>query len=389
MRLLSALLLLCCYAGSPSPACAADAKPLRTQLTLTHTAPGVWRADYVFAEPVTALELGQQVGPFRSQSWRVLTPGVALLPHGSDEALVVARKPVKAISIDIMSYRPFAEGTYAPINGFSDGGSDFFLGFLYGELKQGARTREMQVDIALRGLAGETVLAPAKPGKELQGYAYFGPSRPLAAGIARTIIDPAAPAWLVEVLQDTTAKVSRFYETAFERPLTSVPLVSVALVGMDGKPGSISIKGGAIGGGVAIRLEGAGLQTDSPVKRQLFAALVAHELAHVWQQNVSRGGVGGTEPWIHEGGAEAIMLEAMRSTAIFTPEQADQAADKLLKECAALKGEVNVYRGFYACGFQRFRENKMPVLALWKAMMARTETTGAVYSSAMIESLTR
>jgi hypothetical protein len=387
MRLQSLFSLIVCLAAVCGQAAAATPTPLHTDLTLTHTAPGTWRADYVFDEPVSALELGPQVGAFRKEAWRPLSPGLTLVQRGNEEVLEIAGKPLSKLSIEIKAYRPFAEGNYSPINRFSNGASDFFLGFLYADLKQGAQARTMDVALHLRGLAGETVVAPAKPGTDLQGYAYFGLGAPVDAGIARTLIDPATPAWLVAVLEDTVAKVSKFYASAFERPLAAAPLVSAALVGTDGRPGNLSIKGGAVGGGVVFRLEGEGLLADTPGKRQMFATLVAHELAHVWQQNVQRGGIGEAEPWIHEGGAEAIMLEAMRATAILPPAAVDQLAGKLIKECDALKDDITVYRGFYACGFKRFQNRQMPVMALWKALMLQTETTGEVYSSSMIEAI--
>ena len=381
------------FAGTTSSAAPAAANtsievatpaPLRTELTLTHIAADKWRADYVFAEPVTAIDLGPQIGPFRQQAWRLLTPGVELVANGDDEGLHSA-KPLKKLSVEISSYDDFDMAQYAPINHFSDGGSDFYLGFLYGALYQGERERNMAVTLQLQGLAGETVLAPGKPGADLAGYAYFGPGKPARMGNANVIIDPLAPAWLRDTIADTTAKVSEFYEQAFQRKLTEPPLISVAMIGFDGEPGSISIKGGVVGGGVVYRLQGRGLMEDHPKRRAFIAALVAHEMAHVWQNNLARGGIGENDPWVHEGGAEAIMLAAMRATGIFSEEAADQYAQKLLTECEQLKDDVTTYRGFYACGFKRFHSYAMAPVPLWRALMRQSESSGEAYSEAMIQ----
>lgn len=379
-------LLLVSFLGMAS---AATPAPLRTELTLTHVAADKWRADYVFAEPVTALELGAPVRSYRKQAWRALTPGVELVAQGDNEGLRSA-KPLTRLSVEISAYDEFTEGAqYAPINRFSDGGWNLYLGFLYGALTQGEGVRTMEVVLRLQGLPGETAAAPIKPSTELEGYAYFGPREPVRMGNVDVIIDPQAPAWLREVLQDTTAKVSRFYEQALQRKLIGTPLVSVAVVGFDGSPGSISIKGGAVGGGVVYRFEGRGLVEDHPKKRSYIAALVAHEMAHVWQVNLARGGVGENDPWVHEGGAEALMLEALRSTGIFTEEMSEQYAQKLLKECDQLQGDLTVYRGFYACGFKRFRGYAIAPVPLWRAMMARSESSGEFYSEVMIQALLR
>ncbi|NQD37734.1 hypothetical protein HPT27_11920 [Permianibacter sp. IMCC34836] len=367
---------------------AADPAPLRTELTLTHIATDKWRADYVFAEPVTAIELGPQIGTYRKQAWRLLTNGVDLVVQDNNESLR-SNKPLTQLSVEISRYSNFELDQYAPINHFSDGGADFYLGFLYGSLGQSEHKRDMAVTLHLQGLTGETVLAPSKPGADLAGYAYFGPSKPARMGNANVIIDPLAPAWLRDTIADTTAKVSQFYEQAFQRKLTDTPLISVAMIGFDGEPGSISIKGGVVGGGVVYRLQGRGLMEDHPKRRAFMAGLVAHEMAHVWQNNLARGGIGENDPWIHEGGAEAIMLEAMRATGIFTEEMADQYAQKLLKECDDLKDDVTIYRGFYACGFKRFNSYPMAPVPLWRAMLTRSEDSDESYSESMIQAILR
>ena len=104
-----------------------------------------------------------------------------------------------------------------------------------------------------------------------------------------------------------------------------------------------------VGGGLAYRAEGAGLLEDHPLKRALVARLVAHEMAHLWQVNLARGGIGGEEAWVHEGGAEAIMLEALRATGIYSEEAGDRYAQALLEECARLQDDVTAGRGLYAC----------------------------------------
>ena len=379
----SAVLLFASLVGT---ARAAAPAPLHTELTLTHIAVDKWRADYVFAKPVTAVDLGARIGLYREQAWRLLTPGVRLVADDDTESLRSAA-PLTRLSVEISAYDEFVDAQYAPIDRFSDGGWDFYLGFLYGTLTQGGRPRAMDVALHLHGLPGETVLAPAKPGTELGGYAYFGPQTPARMGDVDVIVDPNAPAWLREVIDDTTAKVSQFYAQAFQRPLIDRPLISVALVGLDGAPGSISIKGGAVGGGIAYRLQGAGLVEDHPKKRAYMARLIAHEMAHLWQLNLTRGGIGNDDPWVHEGGAEAIALEALRATGLFTEEASDRYAQELLKECEDLKDDMTVNRALYACGFKRFHHYAIAPVPLWRAMMARSESSGAFYSESMIRDI--
>lgn len=365
---------------------AAAPAPLRTGLTLTHVAPDKWRADYVFAEPVTSVDLGEQVGPYRQRAWRPLTPGVAW-EASEDHDILRSASPLTRLSVEITAYGQVDPAKFAPINHFSDGGSDFYLGFLYGALAQGARTRPMDVSFHLAGLAGETVLAPSEPGTELNGYAYFGPQRPARLGQVNVIIDPQAPAWVRQTIDETTAKVSQYYEQAFGRKLMQTPLITISMAGLDGPPRSLDMKGGALRGGIAYRLQGPGLVEDHPKKRLHVARLVAHEMAHLWQIDLARGGVGEEEAWIHEGGAEAVMLEALRSTGIFSEEAGDQYAKALLDECEQLKDDTATHRGRYACGFKRFRGYALAPVPLWRAMMARSESSGEFYSEPMIRAI--
>lgn len=112
-HMLAALLSTVTHAAAPAP--------LRTELTLTHIAAGKWRADYVFAKPVTAVELGAQAGRYRQQAWRALTPGVTLVAREDKESLRSAA-PLTRLSVEISAYDDFAEGQYALIDRLSDGG---------------------------------------------------------------------------------------------------------------------------------------------------------------------------------------------------------------------------------------------------------------------------
>jgi hypothetical protein len=376
-------LLLAALAGG---AHAATPAPLRTEITLTHIAADRWRADYVFSEPVNAIELGSQVGQYRRQAWRPLTPGVELIVVDNKESLRSAAS-VTGLSVEIKAFDEFAEGQYAPINRFSDGGYSFYLGFLYGALSQSGRERSMEAVLRLQGLADETVLAPSRPGPTLEGYAYFGPNKPVRMGKVNVIIDPQAPAWLREVIENTTRKVSQFYEESFQRKLPDTPLVSIAVIGLDGAAGRMSLKGGVAGGGVVYRLQGGGLVDDHPRKRRHVAMVVAHEMAHLWQFSVKRGGIGESDPWIHEGGAEALMLAALRGTGLLTDEEGNQHAQRLLDECQQFNDDLTAYRGIYACGFKRFNGYAIAPVPLWRAMMTRSEETGDVYSEPMIHAI--
>lgn len=118
---------------------------------------------------------------------------------------------------------------------------------------------------------------------------------------------------------ETGEKVSQYYTTVYRQPLRNDVLIMLSIAGVEA-PG-LSMKGGAVMGQLSYRFEGKALLTDHPKKRDYVARLVAHEMAHVWQLNITRGGIGDDEPWVHEGGAEAMALDSLLQTGLLTEEK--------------------------------------------------------------------
>jgi hypothetical protein len=332
------------------------------------------------------------VGDYRASAWKVLTPGVRLETDDAahQDVLSAGGKPFKSLSVQVKTFDTVLPKQYIAVDRFTDGGRILFLVFLQGDVKQRGTARSMAPRFTLVGLGAEAAIAPPAPGGQAMtdhAYAYFGPTRPVDAGSASIIIDPQTPAWIRETLLDATAKMSTHYAAAYQRTLRQ-PLVLLAALADMQSPG-MSIKGGAIGGQIAYRLSGKELLTDHPKKRALIAQLVAHEMAHVWQQNVARGGSGGDAPWVYEGGAEAMALEGLVSSGPWNADSGAAYTAKTLKKCGELEHSFDSYDGIYACGFERFYQLGVPTVPLWRALMARTESTGAAYSEAMLESIAK
>lgn len=246
----------------------------------------------------------------------------------------------------------------------------------------------MLTDIRLHGLPQENVIAPPT-NKRLAGgersYAYFGPAGTVRSGSTQFLIDPATPAWMRETLLDAGAKLSAYYEKAYQRPLKDELLIMLSVSGFDAA--GLSIKGGAIMGQLSYRFDGKATLVDHPKYREAVAQLVGHELAHIWQLNVARGGAGEDDPWIHEGGAEAMSLDGVLQTGLWT--QGTVAAYNKQKStvCDKLGNSVASYDGIYACGLVRFNNFGVAIVPLWRAMMEVAETKGDLYSASMIDAI--
>jgi hypothetical protein len=382
LRLLSVLFLIVC---SIQIANADPGKPIGARLHLTHLSADVWRADYELPEPVENIHF-DPAGAYRSQSWRLLTPGLKLERRNHQEVITAGGKRFSSISVEVALYLPYDEGNYTAFDRFSDGGTDVYVGFFAGAAQQGTQQRSMRLDVKLTGLPNENVIPTNAINPEEPDYAYFGPATPTPFGAATILLDPQLPAWLVPEIQQTTAKVTSYFDQVWHRKLAAPPLI---LISYDPAPAKgLSFKGGAFDNKLVFRFGGDALRREgNPIVRRHLVEVVAHELAHIWQRNVARGGVGGDDMWVHEGGAEAIAVAALGATGLFTKEEADAYAAKLLAECDGLKGSVTTYRGYYACGFTRFHGYPMDVFGLWKKMMESSESSGEFYSQKMIESI--
>ena len=386
LGLCAAFLMLC-----TAPLLHAEEQPgLAVAVDVRHVAKDLWQVDYRFAQAVTAVKL-HSIGAFRKQEWKVLTPGIGMTSGPGFDVIASKGKPFKAASVQIRTFDGWSAKDYVSFNRFSDGGTSVYLGHLQGDVEQGNKTLSMRTDFKLSGLAQENVIAPPanrlKPGGA-RGYAYFGPSQAVLAGAVKVLIDPNGPQWLRETILDAGAKTSGYYEKAYQLQLKDELLIMVA-VGNVESPG-FSMKGGAImgAGQVSYLMEGKQVQLDHPKLREYATRTVAHEMAHIWQMAIARGGIRDDQaPWIHEGGAEAMALDALVQTGLFSEEAAKAYRAKQAATCEKLGGAVDTYDGIYACGLMRFDKLGVGIVQLWRAMMEATETTGAAYSQQMIDTI--
>jgi hypothetical protein len=386
LSLCATFLMLCA-----APLVHAEQQPgLAVAVDVRHVAKDLWRVDYRFAQAVTAVKL-HSIGAFRKQEWKVLTPGMGMTSGPDFDVIASKGKPFKAASVQIRTFDGWSPKEYVSFNRFGDGGTSVYLGHLQGDVEQGNKTVSMRTDFNLSGLAQENVIAPPanrlKPG-DARGYAYFGPAQAVLAGAVKVVIDPRAPQWLRETILDVGAKTAGYYEKAYQRKLKDELVIMVSLGNVESS--GFSIKGGAIlgAGQVSYLVEGKQVLLDHPKLREYTTKTVAHEMAHIWQLAISRGGLGDDqEPWIHEGGAEAMALDALAQTDLFSEDAVKAYRAKQTATCEKLGGAVDSFDGIYACGLVRFDKLGVGIVPLWRAMMEATEATGAAYSQQMIDTI--
>lgn len=376
-----AMLLVC-------PVLAAEPAAVTGTLTLRHASVDRWHADYHFDEAIDAVEFGPAVVDFRREAWRLRTPDVALASIDGNELVRSEDRAFRTLRIDLRQYDAWAHDAYVPMDRHSDGGTAIYLGHFMGRVRQGGVERNLKLRIRLQGLPGETTFLPVEANRDLGVYAYFGPQAITETGALRTLIDPAMPAWIRAALSDTASRLAMVYADKLGRPAPDTLALIVGAKGLD-QPG-YSLKGGALPGQIVYKIEGRDLVNETPQGRRQLQQLAAHELAHVWQGLVTRGGIGDTQPWVHEGGAEALSLLALQQSGLWTDEHVADHAKRLKDECLAAEEKraadpalTATWRDNYTCGFARFDNAGIDAFTLWKRLMLRTEAGGEPYSERM------
>lgn len=388
MTLLRWSVFLCvALIGAGTSARAAEA-PVRAILTLTHVGDADWRAEYRLSEPVDSIDFGPKIVDYRASAWTLRTPGQALASTADGES-IRAERPFDRVVVDIRDYEPWAQDQYIPIDRHSDGGHAFYLGHLMGSVRQAARERNLLVTFELAGLHGENVLLADQANADKGTYAYFGPQRPVDAGAVRLVVDPQTPDWIRDTIARIVGPLSSYYQGAFQRAWRAPPLVIIGAGRLD--QSGFSIKGGALPGEIAFKVSGQQAAAGSEKLRGLFEQLVAHELAHVWQNLVRRGGIDDDgEAWIHEGGAQALSIAALEGSGVWSASQAQRFRTSLHDECVRLRAAesngagADPSRVAYSCGYERFATLPVEPVELWKRMIAATERSGRPYSADMV-----
>lgn len=366
------------------PTAAADLPAVDATLRLHHMEADRWQATYLLAEAVDCLDFGAPIVTYRASAWREFDAGVRLQTTDGHERLCAA-SPRREWSLQIDYYPDWAHDSYVPMDRHSDGGTAFYLGHLQGEAVQGGQSRPLALRVELQGMKDEQVLLPAHANAGDGVYAWFGPAAE-NRDTTLALIDPATPPWLLQTLDEVVGKVPRYFQKALQRRPTEAPLVMIGASGFD-QPG-MSIKGGALPGQIVFKISGRDLLEPSDGVKAQIQHLVAHELAHVWQIALHQGGIGESEAWVHEGGAEAMALAALQTSGVWSAAQAERVGTGLVEECVRAEQQAmpeDPWRMNYTCGYRRFAAYPLAPIELWRQLIDESERSGEVYSPALVE----
>nr|WP_229498891.1 basic secretory family protein [Pseudoduganella ginsengisoli] len=184
-------------------------------------------------------------------------------------------------------------------------------------------------------------------------------------------------------MTDATARLSQYYEQAYGHKLKQRLRLQAAIAGYD-TPG-FSLKGGAVQGMLVYTFRGQQIKGDHPEKRKAVMKTIAHEMAHIWQLSGDHISVDGHAPWVYEGGADAMAMDALLHTGLWTAAQVQAFADQQQATCGKLGDTTGTYDGIYACGYARHLRSGKDVKQVWRTLRERSEREHAPIDAAMFD----
>jgi hypothetical protein len=279
-------------------------------------APSRWRATFRLDHPIETLRFERPSG-FRTAVWEVVTPGWTLQSQeGTVRLTALPGAASDTVVVEFPVYTDSIPKDYELFRRFTDDSLAIYTGHFYAiapavdEAETEAeplRTIELIVDPGDRiVIRGETFRQGRVVWKDDHGdgtYVYVGRIEPIETDDMIAILDPGAPAWLLDHLERELPAVFERYTTQFDEPLPWKPSVLFNFVDVD--VGGLSSGGGTLTGVVQMSATGSAWHHPTPDAAESLLYLMAHEAAHFWNGQLHPY-EGDHDSWLHEGSADAF-----------------------------------------------------------------------------------
>jgi|GEM_PF-2329335 len=303
---------------SERPEGPAAASTAATSIRLEHVVDrDAWRLTYVLARPVQTLRFVRPHAPYRASRWQITTPGLRFA-HTGDEDVVVAEdaRAFAELGIDIPTYAIKPEKDYQVFIPYSDASTLVYTGH-FDVRDDGADAQANVFTFVPRKderlvLRGEVSSGTHSWQSEGEGtYVYFGSTQPTAGDGFIGVVDAGMPAWLRTPMQTLLPTLFGLYASRIGLPLTFHPTVFMSY---GDQPNGFSFGGGTLPGLVQleVRLGPEHRNELDDSVRQRADYLVAHEAAHLWNEQLSHHDTPIAE-WLNEGGPDALAYAALQS----------------------------------------------------------------------------
>ena len=368
-------------------------KSVNATITVTHTSAEEWLVEYEFGQPVETMVLGPSVLDYRQSSWKILSPNVALINADDGEKIVTQGEPFSSLAINVSHYSDYPMNNYAPSAKFSDSGAALFTEFFFGDVISNGSSHTLSTAFKFRTKLNENIITHPQISNGRGVYTYFGPQKMKRSGDVDLIVDPKMPTWLQESFNKVVPIVSKVYSQRLKHHLKTAPQVMLSSGDIESM-NSFSVKGGAKNNQLVMIYKGKELLQPSKEKQHMLERLIAHEMAHLWQQDVKNGGMSSKEPWIHEGGAEILAVAALVKANVWEKDYLEKYSGYYTKRCADILGEQTLkekieqgnWDAVYACGFSHFAQMDADIFDVWANLISNADRTGEHFSTEMLNS---
>lgn len=296
-----------------------QAPPAPLSLELTRLAPNQLRATYRARRPIISLHFSQELGGYRAQRWQPIERGFRWVTEGAGERIErVDGQFFDRLTFTMpIDYRALPKG-YAPFSPFSDGSALIHSGQFHACLTAPCEDPQpLPISIAAqRQIVGVNGLRLRERGQFVSRddgtNIFVGLLEPITADGFVAVIDPGLPREVKRQL-DRSLPQAMHSLSAIYGPLTFTPELYVSIDNTPEANGQRSTQGGTLPNQIFMHFDGENasqrLATGSPFWLDWF---FAHEAAHLFQQDRTNGRSGSDqEPWLHEGGADAMAALAL------------------------------------------------------------------------------
>ncbi|QNP42264.1 hypothetical protein H9L15_07745 [Sphingomonas daechungensis] len=306
---------------------------------------------------------------WRLQSWRVLTPGVALQRRGSFDAFVSTNARPVPLKVRVR-FDPFTGdllADYVPalrLGGRSVAVFDgHFALFSVGRadvldrLSSSGDPRLMTdtgTGVRFRGgnlrLAGD--VEGYRRGNSEGTYGLYDVPKAVVRNGVATVLDGDLPQWIADDLASYSPRVMQSLTARLGPPGITQPTILAAWEGS--QRDGVSMNGGTLKGLILMRFEGRQALQPIPALADMAHWFIAHEASHFWLgQSIHYASQ--RDSWIMEGGADLLATRTVQSlNPAFDPRT---KLNEGLRDCVQLANQPiataidrNQVRANYACG---------------------------------------
>lgn len=364
-----------------------------------------WRVDYAFEAPVREMRfMRTDAKGNRATMWTPDDEDFAIVLEEGEE--VVRRRDGETFDHAAFRMAPRyvpLDKDYAPFSPFGDGGLLIHTGRFFACAPRCEEDGESPVWPFTVEAPGTRVLYAGRVHEDRAEFAerdsgtniYVGAAEPVENSHVLAVIDAKFPALVRAMLEETFPKLMDFYA----QRLGALPQKPMMFASNDeAHPGGgFGRQGGTLPGQVFMHLYGRQPEQANPrAGAEAMRGFFAHEAAHLYQHY--EAGRDDANAWLHEGGADAFALLALRDLGLLDEasdkaqvEQALQQCDRGLASMAlnesAAKGAFDNY---YRCGLlmhlavdaaaRRQSAGSCDLFCVWRAFLERVDA-GADWSA--------